>query len=73
MLVEYEWPVVLAGVGNGCWAETDVAGWEPDESMDAEAGGVLAGEAAGAVAVMAERPSRCGFIEEQGGEVGVRG
>ena len=63
--------MVLAGVGNGCWAEADVAGWETDCDIFAEDGGVLAGDAA--VAVMAERPLNCEFIEEQGGEVGVRG
>ena len=36
-----------------------------------EAGGVLPGDVE--VAVMAERPLNCEFIEEQGGEVGVRG
>lgn len=62
---------MLAGVGNGCWAEEDVAGWETDWDMVAEGGGVLPGDAE--VAVMAERPLNCEFIEEQGGEVGVRG
>ncbi len=39
--------------------------------MIAGTGGVLAGDAA--VVVMAERPLKCEFIEEHGGEVGVRG
>lgn len=63
--------MVLTGVGNGCWAEADVAGCETDCDMVAEDGGVLPGDVS--VAVMAVRPLNCGFIEEQGGEVGVRG
>ena len=63
--------MVLAGVGNGCWAEADVAGCEADCDMVVEDGGVLPGDAA--VAFMAGRPLNCEFIEEQGGEVGVRG
>ena len=39
--------------------------------MVAEDGGVLPGDVV--VAVKAERPLNCEFIEVQGGEVGVRG
>jgi hypothetical protein len=55
---------VLAGVGNGCGIEADVAGCEADWDMAAEEGGVLAGEVAVAVAVTAGRPLKCEFIEE---------
>lgn len=63
--------MVLAGVGKGCWAEADVAGCETDCDMVAEEGGVLLGDASGAV--IAGRPLDCEFIEAYGGEVGVRG
>jgi hypothetical protein len=63
-------PAVLAGVGKGCEIAADVAAWEGKWDVATE-GGVWPGDVA--VADMAERPLDCEFIEEQGGEVGVRG
>jgi hypothetical protein len=55
-------PAVLAGVGNGCWFDADVADCERDWDTSADDCGDWSDGAVGLF--MANPPLDCGFIEE---------
>jgi hypothetical protein len=62
---------VLAGVGKGCRLDADAADWEKDWDMGSEDCGERSDDVV--VFVVEKPPLDCEFIEEYGGEVGVRG
>lgn len=62
---------MLAGVGKGCRLDADAADWESEWAMGTEDCGERSDDVV--VFVVEKPPLDCEFIEEQGGEVGVRG